>query len=125
MKVVLREAPRFVQQRVDDLAGGGGVVEFPVQSLAKVGTLAIIGVYPPTDSFFPIGMAMNKNLTIRMGNCNHRKYVPELVEMVRTGKIDPSKILTQCESMTNAIEAFKAFDKRQPGWIKVELKPAA
>jgi threonine dehydrogenase-like Zn-dependent dehydrogenase len=45
--------------------------------------------------------------------------------MVRTGQIDPSKILTQSESMTNAIEAFKAFDERQPGWIKVELKPSA
>ncbi|MFL9912970.1 glutathione-dependent formaldehyde dehydrogenase [Paraburkholderia fungorum] len=100
-------------------------LQWAVQALAKAGTLSIIGVYPPTDSFFPIGMAMNKNLTIRMGNCNHRRYVPQLVEMVRTGKIDPSKILTQCESMTNAIDAFKAFDERQPGWIKVELKPSA
>ncbi|MFM0630820.1 zinc-dependent alcohol dehydrogenase [Paraburkholderia xenovorans] len=100
-------------------------LQWAVQALAKAGTLSIIGVYPPTDSFFPIGMAMNKNLTIRMGNCNHRKYVPALLEMVRTGKIDPSKILTQCESMDNAIDAFKAFDERQPGWIKVELKPSA
>ncbi|MFM0204915.1 glutathione-dependent formaldehyde dehydrogenase [Paraburkholderia fungorum] len=100
-------------------------LQWAVQALAKAATLSIIGVYPPTDSFFPIGMAMNKNLTIRMGNCNHRRYVPQLVEMVRTGKIDPSKILTQCESMTNAIDAFKAFDERQPGWIKVELKPSA
>jgi hypothetical protein len=26
--------------------------------------------------------------------------------------------------LTSAIEAYKAFDQRQPGWIKVELKPA-
>ncbi|CAH2799018.1 MAG: Threonine dehydrogenase and related Zn-dependent dehydrogenases [uncultured Paraburkholderia sp.] len=90
-------------------------LQWAVQALAKAGTLSIIGVYPPADSFFTIGMAMNKNLTIRMGNCNHRKYVPELVEMVCIGKIDPSKILTQCESMSNAIEAFKAFGERQPG----------
>jgi threonine dehydrogenase-like Zn-dependent dehydrogenase len=96
-----------------------------VQALAKAGTLSIIGVYPPTDPFFPIGTAMKKNLTIRMGNCNYCKYVPALVEMVRRGKIDPSKILTQCESMGNAIDAFKAFDERQPGWIKVELKQSA
>ena len=24
-----------------------------------------------------------------------------------------------------AIDAYKAFDERQPGWIKVELKPPA
>jgi threonine dehydrogenase-like Zn-dependent dehydrogenase len=25
----------------------------------------------------------------------------------------------------NAIDAFEAFDERQAGWIKVELKPSA
>ncbi|VWX61914.1 Esterase (modular protein) [Burkholderiales bacterium 8X] len=45
----------------------------------KAGTFSIIGVYSPEASTFPIGKAMNKNLTIRMGNCNHRKYIPRLV----------------------------------------------
>ena len=99
------------------------VAIWAVQGLAKAGTLSIIGVYPQTDQFFPIGAAMNKNLTINMGNCNHRKYLPQLVEMVRTGVIDPTAILTQQETMSDAIEAYKAFDTRQPGWIKVELLP--
>ena len=72
---------------------------------------------------FPIGQAMNKNLTIKMGNCNHRQYIPKLVEMVRTGVIDPRDILTKREPLTDAIEAYKAFDQRQPGWMKVELVP--
>jgi len=98
-------------------------LRWAVEGLAKAGTLSIIGVYPPTDNSFPIGMAMNKNLTIKMGNCNHRKYVPMLVELVRSGQVDTTKILTQSETMANAIDAFKAFDERKPGWIKVELKP--
>lgn len=99
------------------------VVEWAVQSLAKAGTLSIIGVYPPTDNFFPLGMAMNKNLTIKMGNCNHRKYLPKLIELVQMRAIDPSKILTQAEPMTSAIDAYKAFDVRREGWVKVELQP--
>ncbi|MBW4698210.1 MAG: glutathione-dependent formaldehyde dehydrogenase [Aphanocapsa lilacina HA4352-LM1] len=94
-----------------------------VQALAKAGTLSIVGVYPPTHQFFPIGMAMNKNLTIQMGNCNHRKYIPMLVDLVRNGTVEPSKILTQVEPMLSAIDAYKAFDLRQPGWVKVELVP--
>ncbi|HVG63842.1 MAG TPA: zinc-dependent alcohol dehydrogenase, partial [Hyalangium sp.] len=50
-----------------------------VQGLAKAGTLSIIGVYPQTARTFPIGEAMNKNLTLKMGNCNHRKYIPMLL----------------------------------------------
>jgi len=95
--------------------------QWAVQVLAKAGTLAIIGVYPPADSSFPIGVAMNKNLTVRMGNCNHRKYVPLLVDLVKSGTFDPFAILSQQEPLTNAIDAYKAFDTRQPGWIKVEL----
>ncbi len=67
---------------------------------------------------------MNRNLTVRMGNCNHRRYIPELVEMVRIGKINPNKILTQDEPMGDAIEAYKHFDKRESGWVKVKLEPA-
>ncbi|GAB3546720.1 zinc-dependent alcohol dehydrogenase [Noviherbaspirillum agri] len=97
--------------------------QWAIQALAKAGTLSIIGVYPPSDTFFPIGMAMNKNLTIRMGNCNHRKYIPHLIELIRTGSFDPTSIVTQHEPLTSAIDAYKAFDTRQPGWMKVELMP--
>ncbi len=101
------------------------VLEWAIKALAKAGTLSIIGVYPPTMTSFPTGAAMNKNLTVNMGNCNHRKYVPKLVSMVRNGTVDPQVILTQVEPLMDVIEAYKAFDKRQAGWIKVELKPKA
>ncbi|MFL5437560.1 MAG: zinc-dependent alcohol dehydrogenase [Myxococcales bacterium] len=94
-----------------------------VTALAKAGTLSIVGVYPHQAKTFPIGLAMNKNLTVRMGNCNHRRYLPLLVELVRTGAVDPSKLLSQHEPIGNAIEAYKEFDRREPGWVKVELRP--
>jgi threonine dehydrogenase-like Zn-dependent dehydrogenase len=68
---------------------------------------------------------MEKNLTLTMGNCNHRRYIPHLIDLVRSGSINPAEILTQREPMTSAIEAYKAFDKRKSGWIKVKLEPAA
>ena len=101
------------------------VLEWAVKSLAKAGTLSIIGVYPEAAKTFPIGQAMNRNLTINMGNCNHHKYIPKLVNMVRNGTVNPLSVLTQVEPITDVIEAYKAFDKRAAGWIKVELKPAA
>lgn len=97
------------------------VLRWGVEALAKAGTLAIIGVYPMNDDTFPIGMAMNKNLTIHMGNCNHRKYIPCLIELVCAHAFDPTAILTQQEPMTAALDAYAAFERRQPGWIKVEL----
>ena len=101
------------------------VAEWAVQALAKAGTFSIIGLYPPKMKFFPLGESLNKNLTINMGNCNHRKYIPELVELVRAGAIDPTNLVTELEGISTAIDAYKAFDARQPGWLKVELLPNA
>src|SRR2546421_2455054 len=100
------------------------VLSWAVEATAKAGTLSIIGVYPETAQTFPIGQAMEKNLTLKMGNCNHRKYIAKLVDLVRTGAIDPQEILTQVEPLTNVIDAYRQFDLRQPGWIKVKLEPS-
>jgi threonine dehydrogenase-like Zn-dependent dehydrogenase len=101
------------------------VLRWAAESVAKAGTIAIIGVYPPAAEHFPIGTVMNKNLTVQAGNCNHRKYVPELIELVRAGAVRPSEILTQVEDMTGAIDAYDNFDERQEGWRKVALDPAS
>lgn len=100
------------------------VLQWAVETLAKAGTFSIIGVYPPTAKVFPIGKAMNKNLTLKMGNCNHRRYLPHLIELVRNGSLDPTEVLTQVEPISSVIDAYKSFDKRQPGWIKVKLEPS-
>jgi threonine dehydrogenase-like Zn-dependent dehydrogenase len=98
-------------------------LDWAVEGLAKAGTLSIIGVYPQTMGSFPIGAAMMKNLTIHMGNCNHRNYMPDLIELVETGTIDPDRILTQVEPLTGIMNAYEAFDARRSGWMKVELVP--
>jgi len=104
-------------------SGPTQVLQWATKAVAKAGTIGIIGVYPPSLEKFPIGEAMNRNLAIRMGNCNHRAIIPHLIELVRSGAIDPIAVLTQREPIMNAIDAYKAFDAREPGWIKVKLEP--
>jgi threonine dehydrogenase-like Zn-dependent dehydrogenase len=99
------------------------VFTWMLQALAKAGTMSIVGVYAEASRSFPIGEALGHNITVRMGNCNHRKYVPRLLDLVRNGTVNPTEILTQVEALQSAIDAYKAFDRREPGWMKVELKP--
>jgi threonine dehydrogenase-like Zn-dependent dehydrogenase len=127
------ENPELVDEVAPERVSGDGqwqpgnapdqVAKWAVEAVAKAGTIGIIGVYPPTMERYPIGAAMNKNLTLRMGNCNHRRYIPELVEMARTGLVEPAAVLTQLEEMVDVESAYKAFDRRESGWIKVELIP--
>ncbi len=94
-----------------------------VELAGKCGTISIIGVYGKQSNAFPIGKAVGKNLKIVMGNCHHRAYIPQLLQKVQMGIIDPTKILTQKEPIQNIVEAYKQFDLRAPGWIKVAINP--
>jgi threonine dehydrogenase-like Zn-dependent dehydrogenase len=92
-----------------------------VEMVRKHGRIGIIGVYPPTVEAYPIGAAMNKNLSVRMGNCNHHSVTPPLIDLVAAGQFDPVALITEQEPVASAIESYEAFDRREFGWIKVEL----
>jgi threonine dehydrogenase-like Zn-dependent dehydrogenase len=100
-------------------------LQWAVESAAKAGTIGIIGVYPPNAQSFPIGMAMNKNLTINAGNCNHRRYLPKLIDVVASGRMSLSPNLTQAMVLDEIVGAYEAFDRRDAGWIKVALAASA
>jgi len=99
-------------------------LQWAVEAVAKAGSIGVIGVYPPQMTAFPTGAAMNKNLTVKMGNCNHRRYLPHLLDMVRTGAVDPSTVITQVEDMPTVLEAYETFDRRHSGWTKAVIAPA-
>jgi threonine dehydrogenase-like Zn-dependent dehydrogenase len=95
-----------------------------VELAAKAGTIGIVGVYPPQSDRFPIGEAMQKNLTLQMGNCNHRRYLPRLVDMVASGVLDPTPLITRWATSENVLDAYENFDRREHGWTKVALNMA-
>jgi threonine dehydrogenase-like Zn-dependent dehydrogenase len=105
--------------------GPSQVSRWAAEAVAKAGSIGIIGVYPQTISTYPIGVVMNKNLTVKAGNCNHRHYMPDLLRLVAEGGVDPALLLTEQEPMTDVMAAYREFDQRRPGWLKVALDPAA
>lgn len=62
-----------------------------VEAVAKAGSIGIIGVHSPEFHAYPIGQAMNKNLTLHMGNCNHRRYIPRLLDLVAPASSIPPR----------------------------------
>jgi threonine dehydrogenase-like Zn-dependent dehydrogenase len=99
-------------------------LKWAIEAVAKAGTVSVIGVYTAPVQGFPIEQVMNKNLTLKAGNCNHRRYMPEMIELVRSGVIHPEEFLTQVQPITSAVDAYQAFDRHQAGWVKVKLDPA-
>jgi threonine dehydrogenase-like Zn-dependent dehydrogenase len=105
-------------ERAEDQA-----LRWEIEALAKAGTLGIIGVYPETSTQFPIGLVMSKNITIRSGNCNHRRYLWEMVMLVKNGSFSFRRLISKAQPAKSAIQAYRELDARTSGWIKVELLP--
>jgi threonine dehydrogenase-like Zn-dependent dehydrogenase len=91
----------------------------------KGGTVSIPGVYGGWSDKFPLGALMNKGLTIKTGQTHVHKYVPELLKLVREGKIDPSFVVTHRLPLRDAAYGYEIFREKKDGCIKVVLDPAA
>jgi threonine dehydrogenase-like Zn-dependent dehydrogenase len=71
----------------------------------------------------PIGAAMNKGLTFKMGQTHVQAYTRPLLKLIEAGKIDPSFVVTHPASLQDAPEMYKKFRDKKDGVIKVVLRP--
>jgi threonine dehydrogenase-like Zn-dependent dehydrogenase len=89
----------------------------------KGGTVSVPGVYVGLVDMVPMGAAMNKGLTIKLGQTHMQKYMKPLLEKVEAGAIDPSQIITHRLKLDEGPAAYKTFRDKKDGCIKVVLRP--
>jgi threonine dehydrogenase-like Zn-dependent dehydrogenase len=104
-------------------AGSPTALNWAIQAARKGGTVSIIGVYGPPWNLVPIGTAMNKGLTLRMNQCNVKRYMPHLLEHIRKGRIDARGIITHRFPLGEVARAYELFEKKLDGCIKCVLLP--
>jgi len=89
------------------------------------GTVSIPGVYGGLADKIPLGALMNKGLTIKTGQTHVHRFVPELLDHVRKGKIDPSFVVTHRIPLSQAPHGYDIFREKKDNCVKVVLDPAA
>jgi threonine dehydrogenase-like Zn-dependent dehydrogenase len=104
-------------------AGSPTAVEWAIHVVQKGGTVVLIGVYGPPWNLVPIGTAMNKSLTLRMAQCNTRRYMPRLLEHIRAGRVDAREMISHRFPLDRVGDAYKMFAGKREGCRKVVLKP--
>jgi threonine dehydrogenase-like Zn-dependent dehydrogenase len=89
----------------------------------KSGVVSIVGDYISKANGFPIGAMMEKGLTMRGGQVFVQKYWKELLGYIEQGKVDPTFVITHTMPITQTAEAYRMFDRKEDGAIKIILKP--
>ena len=87
------------------------------------GTLSVPGVYGGFLDKIPFGAAMNKGLTIRMGQTHVNRWTADLLTRIESGQIDPSFVVTHTAPLQRGPELYTTFRDKTDGCIKVVLKP--
>ena len=99
------------------------VLRQAIHACRKGGVVSIPGVYGGFLDKVPLGAAFNKGLTLRMGQTHVQRYMPQLLERVEGGEIDPSFVITHRVRLQDAPRAYEIFKHKQDDCIKVVMKP--
>lgn len=105
------------------LAGSATAINWSIASVRKGGNVVIVGVYGPPYNAVDIGTAMNKGLTLRMNQANCKRYMPHLLEHIRTGRIDALGIISHRIPLAEAAHAYEIFERKLDDCIKCVLIP--
>jgi len=87
------------------------------------GIISIAGVYTGFIDKMPMGQAMNKGLTFRMGQTHVNRWTDDLLRRIEEGQIDPSFVITHTVGLADGPEMYKVFRDKQDSCVKVVLKP--
>ncbi len=111
----VKQALRFQTDR-------GTALREAIMACRKGGTVSIIGVYGVMDKF-PIGVMMNKGLTVRTAQQHGQKYVPRLLEHTRRGELDASFLATHRLSLEDSVHGYRMFKEKEDGCVRAVFVP--
>ncbi|QOC94027.1 glutathione-independent formaldehyde dehydrogenase [Micromonospora craniellae] len=125
-------------------ASGKGGEEHPasvLNSLVEVvratGVIGVVGLYLAHDPgapdehsgrgelLFKMGKFFEKGLRMGTGQANVKAYNEYLRNLIIAGRAKPSFVVSKELPLDAAPEAYQRFDRREEGYSKVVLKPAA
>jgi threonine dehydrogenase-like Zn-dependent dehydrogenase len=88
----------------------------------KGGTLVILGVYGLMDKF-PVGVIMNKGLTIRTAQQHGHRYMRRLLDHTERGEMDVSFMLTHRFSLEDGQRGYDMFKRKEDGCVRAVFIP--
>ena len=96
-----------------------------IHSVRRAGTVSVSGVYGGMADPMPMMEMFDKGITMRMGQCHVRHWTEELLEVASRPEdvLGLESLATHHVSLDDAPDAYKMFQEKKDGCLKVVLKP--
>jgi len=94
-------------------------------SIRRGGTLSISGVYVGLEQNFPLGDLFDKQIQIRMGQANVRRWTDQILPLVEddSDPLGTEDLTTHRLPLAGAPRGYEIFQEKEDGAIKVVLEP--
>lgn len=113
----------FETAGVDRLA----VLHSAIDLVRRGGTVSLSGVYGGMANPLPMLTLFDKQIRLRMGQCNVKNWIGDLLPLVEDSA-DPlgvDDLVTHRLPLESAADAYEMFQKKSDGCIKVVLDPTS
>jgi threonine dehydrogenase-like Zn-dependent dehydrogenase len=119
--------PDAVAQKMIETAGIDrlSALHLAIELVQRGGTVSLSGVYGGAASPMPLIQMFDKQINVRMGQANVRRWVDDILPLL-SGDGDPLGVdgfATHHVPLDDAPEAYEKFQKKEDGTFKVLLKP--
>ncbi len=95
-----------------------------IDIVRRGGTISVIGVYGGMADPLPMLTIFDKQIQLRMGQANVRRWVPDILPLLTDG--DPLGVdgfATHTLPLDQAPQAYEMFQKKTDGAVKILLQP--
>lgn len=96
-----------------------------IDAVRRGGTVSLSGVYAGDADILPMKTMFDKQISLRMGQCNVKNWVDALLPLVED-PADPLGVMdltTHHAPLEDAPELYRTFQRKEDGCIKVVLHP--
>jgi threonine dehydrogenase-like Zn-dependent dehydrogenase len=95
-----------------------------IDIVRRGGTISLSGVYGGMADPVPMLTLFDKQVQLRMGQANVKRWVPEILPLLQNGDpLGTEGFHTHQLALEEAPKAYEMFQKKQSGAVKVLLKP--
>ena len=100
----------------------GSAIREAAIAVRKGGVLSVVGIYGMIDKF-PLGVLTNKGITIRTSQQPGQRYMPQMMEAVQRGELDPSFLITHRLSLEDSPRGYEMFKKKEDECLRAAFTP--
>jgi threonine dehydrogenase-like Zn-dependent dehydrogenase len=94
-----------------------------IAAVRRGGTVSVPGVYAGFIHGFLFGDIFEKGIGLKAGQTHVQHYMPELLQFIEEGKLQPEVIISHRLPLEQAVDGYRMFDKKEDECRKVVLTP--